>query len=905
MQKPSINQPSDSSSQESLDSPLPTYGKHCYDNAAFNASICEKNQLPESRSGSFVKRSNAVSLLFGDAKKIYQQGGSPLVMGYPIHLLFMLLIEFCERFCYYGVRSVLLSYFTSELISSDNSEGTYLYHVYIILCYVTPLLGGFISDQYWGKFKTILYLSIVYMFGNFCLTATAYIKLQSPDSMSTEVCKMLSMISLGIIALGTGGIKPCLSAFCGDQFTEAESEKRAVFYNWFYFAINVGAIFSSASTPYIKEIITDGYWLSYLIPSILMLVAVGIYLGTSRCFRIIPPTGEMVPLVKALGGCSNSESMRKDALRTRKLTLLILPIVVFWGIFDLAGSVFTVQAGGLNRVLTIPFYGKFWLKTGSCETMNPIILVCFLIPLFVNFVYPVLGKCFRLSAERKLTMGMVFLLLQCYWNLDVQRRMDKDTTYVLPQGLYEGQEANATKKGNWNTFAFNFHCDSACKDKFKSSSEFKPYDDQAYFELMKYDNVEERLSKDYFKNFLPSGDSYTVGNTSPRFWSFDCGNPDTKEECKLNKNDTTEIGYADVALSTEKAIIHFKRGMFNKVIKLNNHWFIHQPKLTKFELFAGRSLVTFYGTTSDKVSSAVLKKKLICKADGGDTDPNDNKDWFEIPIEKTLKMSDPNLDNTMKEALGLDFDGFPQMIKDKLHVRQAEFGKDKTYYPGFASYQLEIKSLNSNSFIQKVDKNNASKNYLMVTTFVLAPDSNCHLEFDESKKNFEFGVQGKYSFVMNESISALAYSSDNKAEDFDINMSVDIKGTENHHIWKQAVMYLIGSIAEVLISIVGLEYCYSEAPPRFRSVMQSIWLATVGLGNLPPIFLTKESIFPSLNKHSLKIYQAAIWMSLIAIPLMMITGYFYRPLSKAKNKKLEHLEINCDEKKEDDAKTAL
>ena len=77
------------------------------------------------------------------------------------------------------------------------------------------------------------------------------------------------------------------------------------------------------------------------------------------------------------------------------------------------------------------------------------------------------------------------------------------------------------------------------------------------------------------------------------------------------------------------------------------------------------------------------------------------------------------------------------------------------------------------------------------------------------------------------------------------------------HIWRQAVMYALASTGEVLISIVGLEYCYSEAPLKLRSTMAAIWFLMVGIANVPPMFITKKEYFPALTVFAKKNYSFA------------------------------------------------
>uniref|UniRef100_A0A8C1E4F5 Solute carrier family 15 member 1a n=1 Tax=Cyprinus carpio carpio TaxID=630221 RepID=A0A8C1E4F5_CYPCA len=84
--------------------------------------------------------------------------------GYPISIFFIVVNEFCERFSYYGMRAVLVLYFRYFLLWDDDLA-TSIYHAFVALCYLTPILGAIIADSWLGKFKTIIYLSIVYAIG--------------------------------------------------------------------------------------------------------------------------------------------------------------------------------------------------------------------------------------------------------------------------------------------------------------------------------------------------------------------------------------------------------------------------------------------------------------------------------------------------------------------------------------------------------------------------------------------------------------------------------------------------------------------------------------------------------------------------------------------------------------------
>uniref|UniRef100_A0A8C0E123 Solute carrier family 15 member 1 n=1 Tax=Balaenoptera musculus TaxID=9771 RepID=A0A8C0E123_BALMU len=181
-----------------------------------------------------------------------QQGNC---FGYPLSIFFIVINEFCERFSYYGMRAILILYFQRFLGWNDN-VGTAIYHTFVALCYMTPVLGALIADSWLGKFKTIVSLSIVYTIGQVVIAVSSINDLTDfnhdgiPDNISVHVA--LSMVGLALIALGTGGIKPCVSAFGGDQFEEGQEKQRNRFFSIFYLAINAGSLLSTIITPMLR-----------------------------------------------------------------------------------------------------------------------------------------------------------------------------------------------------------------------------------------------------------------------------------------------------------------------------------------------------------------------------------------------------------------------------------------------------------------------------------------------------------------------------------------------------------------------------------------------------------------------------------------------------------------------------
>ena len=142
----------------------------------------------------------------------------------------------------YIFLAVLAIYLKSKLHFSEDTS-TVIYHAFSGLCYFTPIFGAMLADQFFGKFKTIFWISLIYVLGHLLKTLAAVTPLGLPPVE-------FSLIGLLLIALGTGGIKPCVAAFGGDQFKLPEQERQLqTFFSVFYFSINAGSLISTFITP--------------------------------------------------------------------------------------------------------------------------------------------------------------------------------------------------------------------------------------------------------------------------------------------------------------------------------------------------------------------------------------------------------------------------------------------------------------------------------------------------------------------------------------------------------------------------------------------------------------------------------------------------------------------------------
>lgn len=201
--------------------------------------------------------------------------------------------EAAERFNYYGLRAILTTFMVAQFYNPTQSTDPAIMqaaeatanaktHDFVAMSYLLPMFGGMASDWFWGKYKTILYLSIVYAIGNIALAL----------SVNNEV---IFTSALMLIALGAGGIKPCVSANVGDQFDESNQHLISKAFSAFYMSINAGSLLSILMIPYLKA--HYGPVVAFGVPAIAMMVAtIFFYAGRHKYVRI-PPKGDNNKLV--------------------------------------------------------------------------------------------------------------------------------------------------------------------------------------------------------------------------------------------------------------------------------------------------------------------------------------------------------------------------------------------------------------------------------------------------------------------------------------------------------------------------------------------------------------------------------------------------------------------------------
>ncbi|KAE9592739.1 hypothetical protein Lal_00029247 [Lupinus albus] len=162
--------------------------------------------------------------------------------------IFIIFVEFGERFAYQGMASNLLIYLTHVMNVSD-TKAVKDVNTWVGVSALFPLLGAFIADSYLGRFKTILISSLIYLLGTILLSISAI-----------NHHKMMFFLAIYVASIGDGGHKPCVQTFAADQFDEdtmEEREKKSSFFNWWYMGVVAGSTIPVFLIPYLQQ---NGWW---------------------------------------------------------------------------------------------------------------------------------------------------------------------------------------------------------------------------------------------------------------------------------------------------------------------------------------------------------------------------------------------------------------------------------------------------------------------------------------------------------------------------------------------------------------------------------------------------------------------------------------------------------------------
>ncbi|KHN79059.1 Peptide transporter 3 [Toxocara canis] len=368
------------------------------------------------------------------------------VRTYPPAVFFMLGNEFCERFSFYGMRAVLTLYLITEHRFQE-SQASLFYHAFVSLAFASPLIGSVVADNYFGRFRVILWVSLVYVMGHVLLSIGAI------PQLDHTLRSVLDFSGLIVIALATGGIKPCVSAFAADQFGDHQAEQRTQFFSFFYFAINAGSLVAIVLTPMLRgrvKCFGSEYCfpLAFGVPGVLMLIAFLLFVAGYKYYKISPAAkGNVVFSViscicyaakqKVCAACRGHDKVEhwldyaapkynSQLLAGVKSLVAILvlfgPLIFFWALFDQQGSTWVLQARRMDGRV-----GPFTILPDQMNTFNPLIILI-TVPIFEAFVYPAARKVCNVTPLRKMAAGGVLaavaFIMAALLQLEVNKTME-------------------------------------------------------------------------------------------------------------------------------------------------------------------------------------------------------------------------------------------------------------------------------------------------------------------------------------------------------------------------------------------------------------------------------------------------------------------------------------------------
>ncbi|KAF2103817.1 PTR2-domain-containing protein [Rhizodiscina lignyota] len=356
---------------------------------------------------------------------------------FPLAIFLVAFIELCERFTYYGISGLFQNYAQRPL---DGSEGrgalgmghqgaTGLTTFFQFWCYVTPIIGAIIADQYLGRYLTILIFCVVYIVGLLILFLTSLpVALQHGAGLGGFITAVI------VIGLGTGGIKSNVAPLIADQYkrrnmavhTLAKTGERVILdpnltiqriYMLFYFCINIGCL-ALLATPYMERLV--GFWSAYLLGFLMFLCGLAVLVLGKKLYTVTPPQGSVItdaframwimirnrnsdaPKPSFTGQRVGNPNIRWDDkfIDELKRALIACRVFVFYPIYWVCYGQFSgnfVSQAGQMRGHGIP--------NDLMQNFDPIAIIVF-VPLLDRLIYPLLLRLrIRYPPINRITTG--------------------------------------------------------------------------------------------------------------------------------------------------------------------------------------------------------------------------------------------------------------------------------------------------------------------------------------------------------------------------------------------------------------------------------------------------------------------------------------------------------------------
>ncbi|KAI6183010.1 Peptide transporter family 1 [Aphelenchoides bicaudatus] len=731
-----------------------------------------------------------------------------MIKRWPKLSFLILFNEFCERFAYYGMRTVLFLYFLNILGFTQNHSVT-LTSVFMALCYTSPIFG------------TILILSVLYFGGQLLLTFSAMLSNKSSFHPYTDI------LALIIIALGTGGIKPCVAPFGGDQFVPWQTRMISIFFSVFYFSINAGSMISTLVTPMLRSqscLNKDScYSLSFGVPTAIMLVAIIAFaIGSPWYIKTTPSSNifkEVFLIIKqALINKRRSSKKQQhwldhyltthrcvddnDCKRTRithhvdnlcakrkqvndvkrllRILVVFLPGILFWFMYDQQASKWVSQAINMDCRL----WGTTSLLADQMQVVNAV-LILVLIPVF-QAIYSLLDKCVNVTPLRKMVAGCLVASLAFFVAGAVQIYVNRSLP-ILPSN------------GKAYVSVINSMSDCEVTPTFNDKHFTKVSTNtslQATYK--KNDFIELKSGRSAIKLlFTGSGCTHDSLTITKNF-----------KEKQISYIHVNDLGAFAMEAETEKPTGGNGEFSLSIVVALDN------PDL--------------------------VENLALCN---GKFDPNDRNNFIAYTDFVEVSAFEP-------------FDKSLSQIKPKVFkTKELRSGKWEFYYMNKKAVDSDGRIKNSKSSFAKVN-----------------------VEFEK----YEQG--GVY-------VVSLSGTKDNtrKANTFRV--------VDDNHVrvfWQLPQIFIITS-AEILLSITGLEFAFTQSAPSMKSIVQGCWLTTVAFGDVLLAIVNATTLF---TNQAVEYFVYGVLMLFNTVALASIAIWFYKSDPYSDEEELKFKELNHDDSDE-------
>jgi len=338
---------------------------------------------------------------------------------HPRGLYVLFFTEMWERFSYYGMRAILALYMIKALIY-DTAFTSSIYGYYTGLVYLTPLLGGYIADKYWGNRRSIIVGAIMMAIGQFALAFSGFLYTPGNDpstplsSFIFNPQQLAFIFGLFVLIIGNGFFKPNISTMVGSLYPEGAKRRDSAF-TIFYMGINLGALLA----PFVAGGLGDtgdpsDFKYGFLAAGVGMLLGlIQFYIGKNK--YLVTPDGKPVGMPPERKSKSDEHKDKHPPLtkvekeRIAVIFILAFFVIFFWAAFEQAGVSLTFFADGMtDRV--VGFLDNWEIPASWFQSINPIAIVIFA-PMFAAIWTKLGNKGREPSSPLKMAIGLFLLSL--------------------------------------------------------------------------------------------------------------------------------------------------------------------------------------------------------------------------------------------------------------------------------------------------------------------------------------------------------------------------------------------------------------------------------------------------------------------------------------------------------------